>query len=153
VFVPLSWELGSSDVLVAARLENLLQQKAPFFVAWNYQNPAAVKWMLGRARFGMGMSYHFHVLSLSQGVPTVGFYANDYYAVKLRGAFSAFGYEPTPLQYPDALESGPALNEAIHAVLNWSSQARKRLIASASRDRNAWHRAFQKFVLDSGLTR
>jgi polysaccharide pyruvyl transferase WcaK-like protein len=153
VFVPLSWELESSDVLVGARLEALLQPEVPFYVAWNYQDPEVVKWILGRARFGVGMSYHFHVLSLCQGVPTIGFYSNEYYDIKLRGAFSAFDHRMTPMRFPDGLKSGPTLYEAIHVVLDWSLQDRQRLISSASRDRILWHRVFQKFMLDCGLTR
>jgi hypothetical protein len=99
------------------------------------------------------MSYHFHVMSLSQGVPTVGFYSNEYYAIKLRGAFSAFGHQTTPLQFTEAVEASPMLDEAIQTVLShWSPQDRQRLIDSASRDRNGWHRAFQKFIFDCGLT-
>ena len=67
-----------------------------------------VKWLLGRARFGLGLSYHFHVFLLSQGIPTIGPYTNPYYDIKLHGVFAAFDHTAAPFEYGPRLLNDPA---------------------------------------------
>jgi polysaccharide pyruvyl transferase WcaK-like protein len=42
----------------------------------------------------MGISYHLHVFSLSQGHPTIALYTGDYYKTKLDGLIAFYG-EPS----------------------------------------------------------
>lgn len=150
VFVPLSWELNG-DVLAATRLHDYLGDEIPLHVIWNHLDVAEVKWLLGRARFGVGPSYHFNVFLLSQGVPTIGVYSNTYYDVKLHGAFAAFDYSEEPLPYPNGVSvTAPGFQAAESRVLNWTDNDRARLQRTAEAQRRKWHTAFRSFLQDVG---
>ena len=151
VFMAFSWELGSSDVLAATRLYNYLQGRVPFYVVWNYQEATELKWLLGRARFGIGLSYHFHVFLLTQGVPPIGLSTNAYYDIKLRGAYTAYGHKLAPLSYPQGLCNTQAFQVAIETVTGWTEADRQRLTIAADGMRDSWHRAFQTFLRDERL--
>jgi polysaccharide pyruvyl transferase WcaK-like protein len=151
VFLPFSWETHSSDSVTAASIHDYLQGQAPFYAAWNYLEAAELKWMLGQARFGIGLSYHFNVFLLSQGRPAIGLFSNDYYKVKLTGAFRAYGYQASPLPYNSGLATAPAFETAVETVSRWSDADVENLKTSAETLRLAWHRAFQSFIRDKGL--
>lgn len=150
VFVPLSWE-PNGDVLIAARIQDYLGGQIPFHVLWNYLGAPETKYILGLARFGVGLSYHFHVFSLAQGVPTLALYTNAYYEIKLKGACAAFGYKVAPLAYPSDLENRPKLLEQLEEVVNVSSAERKKLMEVTQTNRNLWHQAWQRFLADEQL--
>jgi len=151
VFLPFSWEEGSSDIVAAARMHDCVQGRVPFYVVWNYLGAAELKWLLGQARFGMGLSYHFHVFLLTQGVPPIGLYTNAYYDIKLRGAYAAYGYKSVPLVYSPDLCSTKEFSAAIESVKSWTAADRRLLIAAADEMRPRWHDAFQTFLRDSRL--
>lgn len=151
VFVPLSWETHHSDIVVAARIRDFLGAPSFLYVLWNYLEAPEVKWVLGRAKFGVGLSYHFHVLSLSQGVPTIPLYTNSYYKIKLKGAVAAFGYTLAPLAYPINDDDYEHLPELMDGVMNWTASDCSRLIVNAENARLAWHQAFQRFIQDHSL--
>jgi len=153
VFVPMSWETRHSDVLVAARIHDFLCQPAYFHVLWNYLEAPDTKWILGRARFGIGLSYHFHVFSLSQGVPTIPLFTNPYYEVKLKGAMAAFGHSIAPVKYPPTSDTSEQFRNGLEAILNWSDADRTRLLEHAEASRLAWHDAFRLFAYDCHLER
>ena len=44
-----------------------------------------IKAAIGASRFTLGLSYHVHVFGLSQGVPAIIVYSNDYYRYKSEG--------------------------------------------------------------------
>jgi len=152
IFLPFSWEPHSSDAVTAASIHDYLQGQVPFYAAWNYLEAAELKWLLGQARFGIGLSYHFHVFLLSQGRPSIGLYSNDYYKVKLNGAFRAYGYQASPLPYSLSLSTEQPFEAAIEKVTNWSDAEVCILKTSAETLRQAWHSAFQTFVCDKGLS-
>jgi len=152
IFIPLSWETHHSDVLVAARIHDFLCKPAYFHALWNYLEAPQTKWILGRARFGIGLSYHFHVFSLSQGVPTIPLFTNAYYEVKLKGAMAAFGHSIAPVKYPPTSDNGELLRDGMEAVLCWNDADRARLLDHAEVSRLAWHQAFQQFMHDCRLT-
>ncbi len=152
IFLPFSWETHSSDTVTAASIHDHLRGRVPFFAAWNYLEAAELKWLLGQARFGIGLSYHFHVFLLSQGRPSIGLYSNDYYKVKLSGAFKAYGYQASPLPYCSSLAAEQPLEAALEVVTNWSADDACILTASAETLRQAWHSAFQTFLCDKGLS-
>ena len=150
LFVPFSWEAHSSDILVAARMANYIQDTFPFHVLWSYLNAPQLKWVVGRAKFGVGLSYHFNVFCLSQGVPTIGIYSNAYYRIKLSGVMALFEHTIPPLAFPEEMGSAKA-DAAIELVMNWTQQDKERLCAASERDRTKWHGAFQKFIDDNQL--
>jgi hypothetical protein len=137
--------------VTAASIHDYLQGQAPLFAAWNYLESPELKWILGQARFGIGLSYHFHVFLLSQGRPSIGLYSNDYYKVKLNGAFRAYGYQASPLPYTSSLATERAFETAIETVSHWSEANAQTLTTSAETLRLAWHSAFQCFIRETGL--
>lgn len=152
VFLPFSWEIGSSDILAAARLHDYLHGQAPFYVAWNYLEAAELKWLLGRARFGLGLSYHFHIFLLSQGVPSIGPYTNSYYDIKLRGAFAAYNHKLAPIPYSETFCQAEEFAAAVEVVSAWREADRQSMLDAADDLRSRWHEAFQVFLHDMKLT-
>ncbi len=151
VFLPFSWESGSSDILAAAQLHDYFQGQVPFHAVWRYQGAAELKWLLGRARFGIGLSYHFHVFQLSQGVPPIGLFSNAYYDIKLRGAYAAFGHTVAPLSYSQDLCNRKDFRAAVERVANWTETDRQSFLAFALAMQSSWHGAFQTFLRDTRL--
>ncbi len=151
IFLPFSWETHSSDGVAAASLHDYLHGQVPFYAAWNYLEAPELKWILKQARFGIGLSYHFHVFMLSQGRPSIGLYSNDYYKVKLNGAFKAYGYQASPLPYRKDVAADQVFEAAVAAVTTWSEADAAVLTTSASTLCQAWHSAFQAFIRDKGL--
>jgi polysaccharide pyruvyl transferase WcaK-like protein len=150
VFVPLSWE-EDGDVLIAARIYDYLGGRLPFYVLWNYVGAPQIKFILGHARLGIGSSYHFHVFSLSQGVPTIALYTNEYYRIKLNSAMAAFGHKIAPVFYPPRLEDLRHLTEALDCAVNWNEVDRASLLQRAEATRQAWHLAWERFMADNQL--
>lgn len=151
LFVPLSWETHHNDIVVAAQISDYLEEETPFYVIWRFMNAQQIKWILGRAQFGIGLSYHFHVFSLSQGVPTIPIYTNHYYRIKLQGAMAAFGYTTSLVDYATIRENTDPYTEILENVMAWREEAKARLLASASHARSAWHDAFARFIQDNAL--
>lgn len=150
VFIPLSWEEGG-DVLIAARMYDYLGGSLPFYVLWNYIGAPQIKSILGRAKLGIGSSYHFHVFCLSQGVPTIALYTNEYYKIKLNGVIAAFGHRIAPVVYPPRSEDLEHLSEALDNVINRNAMDRASLLEHAAAARRAWHLAWEQFVVDNQL--
>lgn len=123
----------------------------PFYVVWNYQTAPELKWLLGQARFGIGLSYHFHVFLLDQGIPSIALYTNSYYDVKLRGAYAAFGYTSAPLPYSYSLCTESEFQVAIETATGWADADRKRLRLAAAEMRSQWHEAFKAFLHDNRI--
>lgn len=150
VFVPLSWELAG-DVLAAARMQDFIQDDFPFHVVWHPLDAAQAKWLLGRAQFGIGLSYHFHIFLLSQGIPTIGTYTNAYYHVKLQGAFAAYEHPARPFPYRRNIVDDPLFRESVAIVLAWDGANEEAARSAAHAQCAQWHRAFQAFLVDSHL--
>ncbi len=150
VFVPLSWELAG-DVLTAARMQDFIQGAFPFQVVWNALGAPQVKWLLGRAKFGIGLSYHFHVFLLSQGIPTIGPYTNRYYDIKLRGVFAAFDHTAAPFAYAPELLNDSAFRESVEVAIGWGEERRAATLDAARTQRERWHQAWRQFMADHHL--
>lgn len=150
VFFPLSWEVGG-DVLAAARIQDYVQGAFPFRVVWSALGAPQIKWLLGRARLGIGLSYHFHVFLLSQGIPTIGTYTNQYYDIKLRGVFAAFGHEAVPIPYSSQLLNDPAFTKSADIAIAWDSNQRLATLDAARVQRERWHSSFRSFAVDNGF--
>ena len=151
VFVPMSWE-ASGDVLAAVRVRDFIQDAFPCEVVWHALTPAQAKWLLGQAKFGIGLSYHFNVFLLSQGLPSIALYTNDYYDIKARGVFAAFGLTATPPAYRPGLVDDVAFRECAEVALAWDEKQRTVALDAARAQRDRWHAAFRQFMLDHGLT-
>ena len=72
-------------------LRNLMDHKEQFFVLDPIGEIEDVKAIIGKAEYTMGISYHLHVFSLSQGHPTIALYTGKYYQTKLDGLLGFYG--------------------------------------------------------------
>lgn len=55
--------------------------------------PANIKWLIGRCNVCLGLSYHFNVFALSQNIPSIGLYYEDYYKIKNKGLYEMLGIQ------------------------------------------------------------
>jgi|GEM_PF-6032935 len=150
VFVPFTWE-WSGDFVPAAHLEDLINNKNCFSPIWNLITPGQAKWIMGRARFAIGLSYHFNVFALTQGVPVIGIYTNEYYRIKLDGAFGLYGHGIKAVKYGEELAESQELHDAVDRVLSWTDDDRIGIAASVTALRNLWHGAFSRFLVESRI--
>jgi len=148
IFVPMSWE-ARPDIQSATILEALLPRRIHYTIVSRNIGARATKWILGQAKFGLGLSYHFHVWLLSQGHPSIGIYTNPYYQIKITGAFRAYGYKGQPASLSDVLQSSEL--PSIEIIEKWNKDDSTRLINNAAQLCRKWHIAFTNFLRDNGL--
>jgi polysaccharide pyruvyl transferase WcaK-like protein len=90
VFVPFSYASAGDDreacQLVAEKLS------VRYVIFDNGGCSAETKGVLANAEIAIGVANHFCVFAASVGVPTIGLYAGDYMAQKLRGIEMAHGH-------------------------------------------------------------
>ncbi len=78
--------------------------------------PETIKGIIGRCCFTIGMSYHFNVFSLSQGVPSAAIYLDEYYKIKNLGLYKAFGNPKLVFKIPETPPS-----ELLRTILETSN--------------------------------
>ena len=78
------------DYQAGEKLKDLMVNKNPFYLLEPIDDIKLVKGIIGKAIFSMGISYHLHVFSLSQGNPTLILYTGDYYKIKSEGLISFY---------------------------------------------------------------
>ena len=92
VFVCMSsGENYGKDFETGQNLRQLLKDPDRLIVLKPIDDISLVKGIIGEARYSIGLSYHLHVFSLSQGHPTLIVYSGDYYKTKSEGLVSFYG--------------------------------------------------------------
>ena len=92
VFVCMSsGENYGKDFEAGQNLRQLLKDPDRLIVLKPIDDISLVKGIIGEARYSIGLSYHLHVFSLSQGHPTLIVYSGDYYKTKSEGLVSFYG--------------------------------------------------------------
>jgi polysaccharide pyruvyl transferase WcaK-like protein len=92
VFFPMSHHLHSGiDVDYGAAIKHNMKRKERFCVAPFHADVRVIKGAVGLARYSMGLSYHVHVFSFSQGHPAIILFTGDYYRYKSEGLVSFYG--------------------------------------------------------------
>lgn len=92
VFVCMSsGENYGQDFEAGQNLRQLLKDPDRLIVLKQIDDISLVKGVIGEARYSIGLSYHLHVFSLSQGHPTLIVYSGDYYKTKSEGLVSFYG--------------------------------------------------------------
>jgi polysaccharide pyruvyl transferase WcaK-like protein len=92
VFIPMS--SGNNygcDYETGLSLKSILKQCDRFHVLEPLENIELVKGIIGASAYSIGISYHLHVFSLSQGHPALIVYTGDYYKTKSDGLVSFYG--------------------------------------------------------------
>ena len=91
VFIPMSsGENYGCDYEAGMDLKRMMKQWDRFHVLEPLDNIELVKGIIGAAVYSIGISYHLHVFSLSQGHPTLVLYTGDYYKTKSDGLISFY---------------------------------------------------------------
>lgn len=92
VFIPMSsGENYGRDYQAGTQLKNLMKEGDKLHVFEPMADVELVKGIIGAADYSIGLSYHLHVFSLSQGHPTLILYTGDYYKTKSEGLISFYG--------------------------------------------------------------
>lgn len=79
-------------------------------------SPGITKAVIGNALAMISCRYHGCVFALSQGVPTVGIYSEEYWRLKNAGVMRAFDWDGPVLSIDETF--GPALKNTLMKVLN-----------------------------------
>lgn len=82
------------DHAAGLSLKSTMKQADKFYVLEPMDDIGLVKGIIGQAAYTIGISYHLHVFSLSQGHPTIALYTGEYYKTKLDGLVAFYG-EPS----------------------------------------------------------
>ncbi len=91
VFVPISYHATDSDVENATAIDKYMRSKGSTTVITSALTPVEIKSLVSTFDYSIGISYHFLLFSLSQGIPSIGIYRNSYYQQKLSGLFNIYG--------------------------------------------------------------
>jgi len=92
LFIPMSYDTHSGrDEEYGMKIRATLQNPSRFLVAPLCKDVQVIKGVVGKARFSLGLSYHLHVFSLSQGHPAVILYTGEYYKLKSDGLIGFYG--------------------------------------------------------------
>lgn len=110
--VLISFSYGQMSDLDAAR-KIVKYASHPAIVSLDYQpDYKEARSLLAKADIAIGQSYHFGVFALSENVPFVGLYSNEYYRSKLSGLLSWYDRESWALDEKQILQLGKVV-EAI----------------------------------------
>ncbi|MHB1456441.1 MAG: polysaccharide pyruvyl transferase family protein [Armatimonadota bacterium] len=93
VFVPLSYDDvgGTDDRASALEIIKFMQHHDATYRVMGRYRPDEIKAIVGVGDMAFGMSYHFAVFALTQGIPCFSFYCNEYYRLKYCGLYTQFG--------------------------------------------------------------
>jgi hypothetical protein len=126
LFVPMAFGENEQD---EPRLIEWFTQSfniSNFGVFKRSSDPRVLKELFQRASLGISLStYHFNVFALSQCLPTVSFYADDYYQTKIGGLFDL--YDIPQFAVDLRAMSGESIGEIIHALAMNTSRIRAHL--------------------------
>ncbi len=92
VFMPMSYARHSCiDRELGLALRNAMNRTDALLIPPECRDVTVVKAAVGLARFSLGLSYHVHVFSLSQGHPALILYTGGYYRAKSDGLIGFYG--------------------------------------------------------------
>lgn len=112
-----------ADLEAAARIRSY--SRTGFEILGAQLRPGQYRSLLGRASIAIGHSYHFGVFALSQGVPFVGLYSNDYYRAKLLGLLEWYGLQNLALDEHRLETLAEVANQAIAARATMAGRFRE----------------------------
>jgi len=121
VFIPMSsGENYGRDYQAGMSLKGRMKHGDSLVVL---QPPADVylaKGIIGAAAYSIGISYHLHVFSLSQGHPTLIVYTGDYYRTKSNGLISFYAPPNRAIDFSEA-SAEQVLNDVLAIEKDYAS--------------------------------
>jgi polysaccharide pyruvyl transferase WcaK-like protein len=92
VFFPMSYHLHSgNDGEYGRTIKSKMKHPERLCISPTHEDVRVIKGAVGQARYSLGLSYHIHVFSLSQGHPAAILFTGDYYRCKSEGLVSFYG--------------------------------------------------------------
>lgn len=82
IFVPMTY---SEDRVAAQEVLRFMKHTDKVRVITRECNDRIIKGIIGRMDLAIGFRYHFIVFAVNSKVPSIGFYLNDYYSMKIKG--------------------------------------------------------------------
>lgn len=128
VFVPIAYSECSDDRLAAFAVKMHMKHKENTTIVTGNHRPEVIKALIGMGRAAIGVSYHFGVFALTQGVPFFAVYENEYYRLKFSGLYGHFGSPDWYMSFENAVPDEFALR--VSSVIGDNS-IRQRLLDHA----------------------
>lgn len=146
VLVPIAFNENDSDDRSGEDLLNRTTHVEEQRIGSDELTPGLVRGLLGKAFGAIGVSYHFCIFALSQGIPAVCLHEGDYYSQKARGicGFWQDGRLAISLRKADVSSAV----EHVSALLN-DSRLRTKLRQQAPSAVNDWQKVFDEQVRES----
>ena len=93
VFIALSFEDlgGADDRAAASAVSTCMRNRDDVRIVMGKYSPSEIKGIMGLCTVAFGMSYHFAVFALTQGIPCFTLYDTEYYRLKCSGLYSQIG--------------------------------------------------------------
>lgn len=133
VFVPIAHHEYCDDRTAAFAVSIRMRNRWKTTIVGGHYRPEVTKALIGMGIVTVGVSYHFGLFSLMQGVPFFSLYENDYYRLKFRGLYGHFGgYDWTLPFRPDAAD---LIVRNVESVLADRERIGKELLAYAQQMR------------------
>ncbi len=140
IFFPMSYMPHSdSEVQCGSAIRELMSKPERLLLAPLCKDVRIVKGAIGKAKYSLGLSYHVHVFSLSQGKPAVILYTGDFYRYKSEGLIGFYGEPCSALDLEQV-----SIEEVLEAIqsLEDNYEAAVAKIAAVNthiQDINDWH--------------
>ena len=93
VFVAISYHAADGDSISADMIIQKMNNPSRVTVIRKELHPSEIKAVIAQALFAIGTSYHFSLFALSQNVPVIGIYHDDYYRGKLLSLYTMYGQQ------------------------------------------------------------
>ncbi len=92
IFFPMSYhEHSGRDKDYGSLIKSLMSHRERLLIAPLCKDVCIVKGAVGKAKYSLGLSYHIHVFSLSQGHPAIILFSGSYYKYKSEGLIEFYG--------------------------------------------------------------
>lgn len=143
LIVPISFNPNDSDIVSGKELAKEIRDAHVFIMEGDEPDPALYKGILGKALGSVGVSYHFCIFSLSQGVPAICIYDGEYYAHKARGLCNFWKDKRLALHLPE-VDIETAAQHIIEVFEDYA--LRKKLYSLGQEAHSTWQRAFDYHV-------
>ncbi len=133
VFVPIAHHEYCDDRTASFAVSIRMRNRWKTTIVGGHYRPEVTKALIGMGTVTVGVSYHFGLFSLMQGVPFFSLYENDYYRLKFRGLYGHFGgYDWTIPFQPDAAD---LILRSLECVLADRDQISRKLLFYAQQMR------------------
>ena len=90
-FIPISYNDADDDRKSAEAVIALMENKQYAVTFTDDLSPGRIRDLIAQMDVAVGISYHFNVFALTNGVPAIGLYENEYYKNKLLGLYAIYG--------------------------------------------------------------